>query len=84
MTVLPPWERRGFFIAPVCASCKVPVDRFHLNPDQVRLVVHAECHGATEVMSIPIEFALRLIQLNRTFAMFKRKAGFNAVNGAVF
>lgn len=83
MSDLPPWERRGFFLAPLCASCKVPVERFHLNPGPVRLAVHAECHGATDVVAVPIELAMLLIRHNRSFVMFRRKTGFNLVNGAV-
>lgn len=73
-----PWDPDLMFL-PMCCSCKVPVEKFTLDPLSSRWVlkVHAQCHGKTEYKEVPVSEAIR----NKHIRMFERST-FNSLRVA--
>jgi hypothetical protein len=72
----PPW------LIPACASCgTVPVERFTVYPPdrEDRLYVEAECHGATQGITLSPRELLELKFRGKKIVMFRRRQGFDSV-----
>lgn len=68
------------FVIPWCASCKMPVYRFTIDPlkSELWMGVEAECHGQTEAIRVGLDDLHARKKLGRPVVMFQRRA-FNLV-----